>query len=210
MFLDQANVDFAVGCGYKYLNGGPGAPAFVYVASRHQQSISQPLQGWMGHRQPFAFNPLYQAGKGVDQFLAGTPGILSMVALDAALNVFRDVDLNQVQEKSVALSELFIECLVGMPALKELILLSPAESADRGSQLAYTHPDAFAISQALIADRVVVDFRAPNIIRFGLTPLYTRYRDIWQAVQVLAKIVAEQRYLERKFQPQVQSNKTVT
>ena len=206
VMLDEARVDFAVGCGYKYLNGGPGAPAFVYVAERHQAHISQPLQGWMGHHQPFAFEPAYQAAAGVEQCLAGTPGILSMVALDAALDVFADVDLYQLREKSIALSELFIQCVAESPELEELELLSPTDPKQRGSQLAYAHTEAFAISQALIASKVVVDFRAPNVIRFGFTPLYTRYIDIWHAAQTLLIIITEKTYLEPKFQ----SRNTVT
>jgi kynureninase len=200
VYLDDAKVDFAVGCGYKYLNGGPGAPAFVYVAERHQTHISQPLQGWMGHRQPFAFKPDYAARDGVIQFLAGTPAILSMVALDAALDVFADVDLCQLHEKSIALSELFIKCVAESSQLQGVKLLSPTDSAQRGSQVAYKHAEAFAISQALIANNVIVDFREPNIVRFGFAPLYTRYIDIWQATQTLTRVIEEQIYLNSRFQ----------
>ncbi|MEM7358447.1 MAG: kynureninase [Pseudomonadota bacterium] len=198
--LDKAGVDFAVGCGYKYLNGGPGAPAFVYVASRHQDSLSQPLSGWMGHQAPFDFNENYQAADGVTQFQTGTPGIISMSALDAALNVFADVDLDQLAKKSAALSELFIQCLSEPQADAQLELVSPASAKERGSHLAYVHPQAFAISQALIAEGVIVDFRAPDIIRFGFAPLYIRYRDIWQACRILHDIILSKRYAEARFQ----------
>ena len=200
VYLDEMKVDFAVGCGYKYLNGGPGAPAWVYVAKRHQAHISQPLQGWMGHRQPFAFDPDYQARQGVDRYLAGTPSILSMVALDAALDVFAELDLCELQQKSHALSELFIKYVTESPELDGFTLLSPPDPTQRGSQLAYTHADAYAVSRALIARKVIVDFRAPSVIRFGFAPLYTRFADVWRAVQILSGIIGEKAYLDPQFQ----------
>ena len=198
--LDADNVDFAVGCGYKYLNGGPGAPAFVYVAKRHQADATQPLSGWMGHRAPFDFESDYQAGDGIKRYLSGTPGIISMAALDAALEVFADVDMAQLRSKSVALGELFIRLVREAPSLKPLKLISPTDPARRGSQLAFSHPQAFAISQALIEQKVIVDFRAPDIVRFGFTPLYLRFRDIWQAVQILENIVSSEVYLDAQYQ----------
>jgi kynureninase len=197
--LDQCEVDFAVGCGYKYLNGGPGAPAFIYAAKRHHQDMSQPLSGWMGHAAPFEFEHDYRAGEAMLRFLVGTPNILSLVALDAALEVFSQVDMAELRAKSLGLSELFMSYVDRSPSLNDFELLSPRNKLERGSQLAYSHPHAFAISQALIAHKVVVDFREPNIIRFGFTPLYLSYQDGWSASQALIKIVEKQRYLEPKF-----------
>jgi kynureninase len=192
--LDKCNVDFAVGCGYKYLNGGPGSPAFVYVASRHQSAVKQPLSGWMGHKSPFDFDPAYAPADGVSQYLSGTPNILSLVALDAALDVFYDVDMRLVQEKSQALSNLFLELLRASPALTLFNCISPSVASKRGSQLAFTHPEAFAISQALIAHGVVVDFRAPNIVRFGFMPLYTSFENVWSVARILNDIFEQKLY----------------
>ena len=195
--LDEIGVDFAVGCGYKYLNGSPGAPAFLYVASRHLDTVTQPLAGWMGHRSPFEFNNQYQAKKGVGQYLCGTPNILSMVALDAALEVFSGVDMQLLRDKSIALSELFRQQVSGSPALAELQLVSPTDATLRGSQLAFSHPHAYAVCQALIEHGVIVDFRAPDIIRFGFTPLYLRFADVWQAVETLMSIAPRRLLLYR-------------
>jgi kynureninase len=198
--MDDWAVDFAVGCGYKYLNGGPGAPAFVYVAERLQEDVSQPLSGWMGHAKPFAFSHDYMPGQGVQRFLTGTPNILSMASLDAALDIFADVSMPQIREKSIALGETFADCVNAKDALTELKLASPQDSQQRGSQLSYSHPQAFAIAQALIAHKVIVDFRAPDIVRFGFTPLYTSYTDVWQAVEKLAEVVRSKVYLQDKYQ----------
>lgn len=198
--LDDCQVDFAVGCGYKYLNGGPGAPAFIYVAKRHQDKLQQPLTGWMGHQSPFDFNSHYEAGSGIQQFLAGTPGILSMAALDAALDVFDNIPIKQIHEKSMALSELFCQLIKQAPELENLSNLSPIDPSERGSQIALSHPQAFAISQALIDHKIIVDYRAPNIIRFGFAPLYTRFRDVEKTVEVLCKIVRSQQYLDSRYQ----------
>jgi len=198
--LDNHKVDFAVGCGYKYLNGGPGAPAFLYVAERHHSRIHQPLSGWMGHKSPFGFNPEYAAAPGIRKFLSGTPNILSLTALDAALDVFDGVDMRQVEAKSHALSSLFLELISQSKYLTPLECISPATCEARGSQLAFSHEDAYAISQALIDRQVVVDFRAPNIIRFGFTPLYLRYEDIWSAVNIFEKIIRQKLYQEPQYQ----------
>lgn len=198
--LDACNVDFAVGCGYKYLNGGPGAPAFLYVAKRHQSQLKQPLCGWMGHRSPFAFNTEYYAAEGIQKLLSGTPPILSMVALDSALDVFASLNLDHARKKSIALSEIFIKLMASDNHLNKLKLISPMDPHHRGSQLAYCHDHAFAISQALIEENIIVDFRAPNIIRFGFTPLYLRFIDIYVAVEKLATIMKKEIYLKEKHQ----------
>lgn len=197
--LDAANIDMAVGCGYKYLNGGPGAPAFVYLAQRHHERVRQPLQGWMGHQSPFEFETGYAAGPGVSQFLAGTPAILSMSALDAALDIWQDIDMQAVREKSLALSQCFITLAASAPALASLTLVSPAEPSARGSQVCFSHPMGYAMVQALIRREVLADFRAPNILRFGLAPLYTRFVDIWDAVDALRDIVGSGEYLKPTY-----------
>jgi len=197
--LDNCDVDFAVGCGYKYLNGGPGAPAFIYAAFRHHDSIVQPLSGWMGHRSPFAFDHDYQASEGMLTFLTGTPNILSLAALDAALDVFFDVAFSDLRAKSLALSELFIKWIDEASPLQQFSLISPRGPQQRGSHLAYSHPNAFAISQALIDHGITVDFREPNIIRFGFTPLYLSYQDVWNAFITLIEIVDKEVYVDQKY-----------
>lgn len=197
--LDKWGVDFAVGCGYKYLNGGPGAPAFVYVAKRHQHATRQPLSGWMGHATPFSFSENYQAAVGVKQFLCGTPPILSMSVLDAALSVFDDVDMHELRTKSVNLTELFLQLVENNENLNNLVLISPREPSHRGSHLAFSHPKAFSICQRLIEQGVIADFRAPDVLRFGFAPLYLRYQDIRDAVDVLTEIMVSKTYLEEKY-----------
>jgi kynureninase len=197
--LDAAGVDFAVGCGYKYLNGGPGSPAFVYAASRHQDRAWQPLSGWMGHHQPFAFDPQYRAGPGMLQFLCGTPPVLSMSALDAALGVFEGVDPGLIREKSMALGELFIARLEEAGLGPELALLSPRDASERGSQLAFTHPQAYGLGQALIERGVIVDFREPDILRMGFSPLYNSYADVGAAVSQLAAALAAGEHLDPRW-----------
>ena len=197
--LDALHVDFAVGCGYKYLNGGPGAPAFIYAASRHHAHIRQPLSGWMGHANPFGFSESYQPAEGIRQFLTGTPSIIAMAALDAALDVFADTDMQAVRDKSVKLTELFLSLKNEHACLSELELQSPVDTAQRGSQLSFSHKDAYAICQALIEHGVIPDFRAPDIVRFGFTPLYLRYSDIAQAIDVLVTIMDEKRYSHPKY-----------
>lgn len=197
--LDQCNVDFAVGCGYKYLNGGPGSPAFLYVAKRHQAAVKQPLSGWMGHAKPFAFDAQYQGADNVNKYLCGTPSVIAMSALDAALDVWQDVSTLHIREKSIALADVFIKLVRSQSCLADLDLCSTEDSTQRGSQLAFAHDNAFAICQALIEKGVIADFRAPNILRFGFTPLYNSFEDIWKAVTILAEVVHTQLYKELRF-----------
>ena len=197
--LDKCEVDFAVGCGYKYLNGGPGSPAFLYVAKRHQQAVKQPLSGWMGHAKPFAFDAQYHPFPNINQFQCGTPSVISMSALDAALDVWQDVDMLQIRNKSEALAVVFIKLINLNACLHELILCSPDIAHQRGSQLAFSHDAAFSICQALIEKGVIADFRAPNILRFGFTPLYTSFEDIWKAVTTLVDIVKSDLYKNPRF-----------
>jgi kynureninase len=189
--LNGCNADFAVGCGYKYLNGGPGAPAFIFVAERWQGTATQPLFGWMGHAAPFAFDLDYRPRDGIDRFLVGTPPILSLAALEAGLDEFAGVDMQQVRDKSIALGDLFIALVERELAGHGLTLASPRDGRQRGSQVSFRHPDGYPIMQALIARGVVGDFRAPDILRFGFTPLYLGYADVWEAVQRLKAVMAE-------------------
>ncbi|MEM6761399.1 MAG: kynureninase [Pseudomonadota bacterium] len=185
--LDAAGADFAIGCGYKYLNGGPGAPAFLWVAPRHQNATPA-IRGWFGHAAPFAFKPRFEPADGVQRFVSGTAPVLSMTALDAALDVFAGVDMAAVRQKSVALCDLMIE-RVEVRCGGALTLASPRAAEERGSQVSFRHADGYAIMQALIAEGVIGDFRAPDILRFGFTPLYTRFVDVYDAVEVLAEII---------------------
>tara|TARA_R110000751_G_scaffold4347_5_gene21262 strand:- start:1210 stop:2409 length:1200 start_codon:yes stop_codon:yes gene_type:complete len=184
--LAGAGADFAVGCGYKYLNGGPGAPAFLYVAPRHQAEAAPALAGWMGHAAPFDFAPDYAPAEGLDRMLVGTPPILSLSALDAALEVWEGVDLAALRARSVALSETFLAALEGR---EDLALASPREAELRGSQVSFRHPEGYAVMQALIARGVVGDFRAPDLIRFGFAPLYNTPAEVARAAAILVEVL---------------------
>ncbi len=187
--LDEAKADFAVGCTYKYLNGGPGAPAFIYAAQHLQGQIRQPLSGWWGHARPFAFEQTYDASAGIGQFLCGTQPILSMRALKGALSIWEQVDLQTVRQKSIALTDLFINLVEAKCADYGFELESNRNGQKRGSQVSFSHANSYEIMQALIARGVIGDFRAPSSMRFGFTPLYTSYEDVWQAVQVLENVM---------------------
>ena len=197
--LDGAGADFAIGCGYKYLNGGPGAPGFIYASPAMQRETTQPLSGWFGHAAPFAFEPSYRPAPGIERFLTGTPPVLSMVALDEALKIWERVSLAQVRAKSVALSDLFLQLVERRCAGLGLSLASPRDAALRGSQVSFAHQDAHAVMQALIARDVVGDFRAPDLLRFGFTPLYTRFVDVFDAVERLHRVLARGEWREARF-----------
>lgn len=181
------DADFAVGCTYKYLNGGPGAPAFIYVAPRIADRARPALSGWMGHASPFAFDRAYRPGAGIERMRVGTPPILALAALDAALDVWAGVDMADLRRASLALGDRFIdEVDRRCPAL---VLASPRAAEHRGSQVSFRHEQGYAIMQALIARGVIGDFRAPDILRFGLTPLYIGERDIIAAVDIMAQVL---------------------
>ena len=187
--LADAKADFAVGCGYKYLNGGPGAPAFIYVRPELQASVQPALAGWMGHEAPFLFEQTYRPGHGAERMRVGTPPILSMAALDAALDLWDGVDMHVVRAQSIRLSERFIaEVEARCP---QLTLASPRDPARRGSQVSFRSPDGYAIMQALIADGVIGDFRAPDIMRFGFAPLYIAQEDVVEAACRLERILRD-------------------
>ena len=198
--FDAAGVDFAVGCSYKFLNGGPGAPGFLYVAKRHQNKVSQPLAGWLGHQAPFDFEAGYTPASGVLRYQTGTPSILAMRALDIALDCFDGVSLEQLRNKSLALSAFFIEALKTQSVFKSLRVITPEPAAERGSHVAICHEAAFAISQDLISRGVVVDFRAPDVIRFGFAPMYNTFNDTLQALNALAQSLSDETYLAPRFQ----------
>lgn len=187
--LAGTNADFAVGCTYKYLNGGPGAPAFIYVAPRHADTALPALSGWLGHDSPFAFDLGYTPGAGIARMRVGTPPIVQMAALDAALDVWDDVDLQDLRARSIELSERFI---AGVESVcPELTLASPRDATRRGSQVSFHFADGYAAMQALIAHKVIGDFRAPDIMRFGFTPLYLDEDDVDAAVDILANIMRD-------------------
>ena len=186
--LAGADADFAVGCTYKYLNGGPGAPAFIYVAPRHADIAPPALSGWMGHEAPFAFDLDYRPGGGIERMRIGTPPIIALAALDAALDAWDGVSMQDVRTASISLSELFIaEVEARCPSLT---LASPRDASRRGSQVSFRHPDGYAIMRALIARGVIGDFRAPDALRFGFTPLYIGEAEVRGAVGILAEVLA--------------------
>ncbi len=197
--LNGANADMAVGCTYKYLNGGPGAPAFIYAAKRHHDEIQQPLSGWWGHARPFAFTQGYEASPGIRRFLCGTQPILSLRALKGALDVWDDVDMTLLRKKSIELTELFIELVEARCGEFGVELECPREGGRRGSQVSFSHENSYEIMQALIERGVIGDFRAPNVMRFGFTPLYVGYRDVWNAVEVLRDILATGAWQDKRF-----------
>jgi kynureninase len=197
--LDAWNVDFAVGCGYKYLNGGPGAPAFIYAAKRHHSNIQQPLRGWMGHKAPFDFDLDYSPSPDVRQFLCGTPPIVSMHVLNTALDVFQGIKVEEIRAKAMALSSFFEDLIAQSELLREMQLISPNDPKQRGNQLAYRHPNAYAICQALIAENVIADFRSPDLLRFGFSALFLSFTDIAKAAQTLHRLFETKSYLEPRF-----------
>ena len=186
--LNACGADFAVGCGYKYLNGGPGAPAFAVVAERHQQTLQQPLTGWMGHAAPFAFSDNYAPGEGMNRLQCGTPPILGLAALEVGVDVIAEIGVERLYRKSQELSEFFRTCLGELAV--DLALASPADPAQRGSQLSFRHPEAYALSKALIARGVIGDFRDPDILRLGFAPAYLRFEDTAEAARHLAEVLA--------------------
>ncbi len=196
--LTVCNADFAVGCGYKYLNGGPGAPAYAYVAKRHHAALSQPLTGWMGHAAPFAFTDDYAPAPGVDRLLAGTPGILGIAALEVGVDLIAEIGIDRLAAKSRKLSELFRDCVTAR--LPDLELVSPLDPLARGSQLSFRHPNAYPICKALIARGIIGDFRDPDILRFGFAPAYVSFEDVCLAANSLAEVIATSAWGAPEFQ----------
>ncbi len=202
--LKAAGADFAVGCGYKYLNGGPGAPAFVWVHPRHADRFRQPLSGWMGHATPFAFTPKYRPAAGISRYLCGTPALLSMAALECGVDSVLAAEplggMAALRSKSLALTDLYIALVEQRCSGEGVSVITPREHTLRGSQVALARSEgAYAIVQALIARGVVGDFRAPEVLRFGFTPLYTRFVDVWDAVEHLRQVLASGEWREARF-----------
>ncbi|AUH33784.1 kynureninase [Paracoccus tegillarcae] len=191
------DADFAVGCTYKYINGGPGAPAFIWTHPRHSDAAAPILQGWMGHAAPFAFDLDYRPAAGIERMRVGTPPVIAMTALDAALDVWDGVELADLRARSIELSEAFITGV--QENCPDLVLNSPRHPAQRGSQVSFLHPQGYAVMQALIAEGVIGDFRAPDVLRFGFAPLYNDVSDIERAVDTLARILRDGSWDDPRF-----------
>jgi len=201
--LTVADADFAVGCGYKYLNGGPGAPAFVYAAQRHLAALAghpyaQPLTGWFGHREPFAFGTDYRPAAGIERFAVGTPSIVALSLLECGVDTVLAAGIDALRSKSIALTDAFIAQVEQL--CPELPLASPRDAAVRGSQVSFRHPHAYAVMQALIARGVIGDVRAPDILRFGFAPLYVRHVDVHDATRTLADVLRDASWRDARFQ----------
>lgn len=207
--LHAAGADFAVGCGYKYLNGGPGAPAFIWAHPAHlarmdQDRWRQPLSGWLGHSDPFAFTPDYQPAAGIARFACGTPPVLSMAALECGVDTLLAANdhggITAIRTKSLALTDLFMALVDQRCASHGFSIVTPRNHGERGSQVSISHPtDGYPIMQSLIARGVIGDFRAPDILRFGFTPLYTRFADVWEAVDRLEQVMTSGEWREPRF-----------
>ena len=202
--LSKSNVDMAVGCTYKYLNGGPGAPAFLYLAERHQGSMQQPITGWWGHASPFEFSDQYRPADDIRQLQSGTQSIVALSALEPGIDLTLSVDMQEIRKKSQALGRLFIELLA--EHCPEVGIASPQDDDRRGSHVSIFHDDGYAITQALKAQGIVVDFRAPDIIRFGFAPLYNSYMDVWRSASTLKDIIDTESW----NRPEYRARATVT
>lgn len=197
--LNSCNADFAVGCTYKYLNGGPGSPGFIFAAKRHHGHALQPLTGWWGHASPFAFERDYRPAPGIDQMLSGTQAIVSLAMVEAGLDITARASMQAIRDKSKKMGDLFIQLVEAYCADHGFSLVSPRDAQQRASQVALAHEHGYPIMRALIDSKVVGDFRAPNILRFGFTPLYVRYVDVWNTVQTLQAIMATEKWREEKY-----------
>ncbi|OWY38211.1 kynureninase [Xenophilus sp. AP218F] len=197
--LNEAGADFAVGCTYKYLNGGPGSPAFIWVARRHQDQFWQPLSGWWGHARPFEMETGYQPAQGIRRYLCGTQPIVSLALVECGLDIARQADMAALRQKSLALTDLFIQLVNERCGEHPLTLITPLEHARRGSHVSFRHPQGYAVMQALIARGVIGDYREPEVLRFGLTPLYLGYADVWDAVDILKQILDSASWDQPRF-----------
>ena len=198
--LSACGADLAVGCGYKYLNGGPGAPAYLYVAAALQEQLASPLTGWMGHDAPFAFDAEYRPAPGIARFLAGTPPIIAMTALGAGLDSFDGVAMRDIEAKSSSLTDFFIACVEARCAT--LALASPRDAAKRGSHVSFRHPNAYAVMQALIERGVIGDVRMPDLIRFGFAPLYNSHEEAFRAARLLSDILDGELWDDPRYRQQ--------
>jgi kynureninase len=197
--LAGSRAEFAVGCGYKYLNGGPGAPAFLYVRPDLADTAEAAIAGWLGHAAPFAFDPAYRPAPGTDRFRVGTPPVLSLIALDAALDAFEGVDPASLAAKAQALCDLFIATAEASAPPGALRLAGPRDPAARGNQVSFHCAEGYAVMQALIAEGVIGDFRAPDVIRFGFAPMYLRFAEVERAARLLGDILRDRRWDRPEF-----------
>lgn len=197
--LDDCGADLAVGCTYKYLNCGPGSPAFIYAATRHHATLRQPLSGWWGHAAPFAFEVGYRPDGGARRLLCGTQPILSLRALNAGLAAIEDVDMAQIRAKSLAMSDLFIELVEDICEAKGATIVTPRDHAIRGSQVSITFENGYEVVQALMARGIVGDFRAPDMMRFGFAPAYLSYGDVRAAAEALIEVLSSESWREPRF-----------
>ncbi len=198
--LNDSGAKLATGCGYKYLNGGPGAPAYLYVAKSLQANFPASLSGWFGHKAPFAFVPDYTPAPGIERFLCGTPSVLATLALDCGVATFNGIAMPDVREKSLALADFFWALMDQHCSEFRFQCIAPRAHVERGSQLSFAHEDAYAVMQAIIDRGVIGDFRQPNLMRFGFTPLYTRFVDIWDAVIIIRDVMLSEAWRDAKYQ----------
>jgi kynureninase len=192
--LHAANADFAVGCTYKYLNGGPGAPAFAWIAPRHHAQFRQPLSGWWSHQAPFTMQPAFAPGDGIRRALCGTQPVVSLALVECGLDIFAQTDMQALRRKSLALTDLFIALVESRCAGLGLTLVTPRQHEQRGSHVSFAHAHGYAVMRELIARGVIGDYREPHVMRFGFTPLYTQFTDVWDAVSTLRRILADKDY----------------
>jgi kynureninase len=188
--LDRCGVDLAVGCTYKYLNGGPGAPAYLYVRADLQEQLRQPIQGWLGRRDPFEMGPVYEPAAGIGSYLSGTPPILSLAGVEEGVKLVAKAGIGAIRAKGIALTEFAIALADAHLAEHGVRVASPRDSEHRGAHVALAHPDARRLTEALIAAGIIVDFRAPDVVRIGLSPLTTRFDDVWAVIDALAGLLA--------------------
>ena len=198
--LTRSGADYAIGCTYKYLNGGPGSQAFAWVASALCNLVTQPLSGWFGHARQFDMATQYEPASGIARYLCGTQPITSLAMVECGLEVFEKTDMQSLRRKSLALTDLFIELVEQRCAGHDLKLVTPRDHAKRGSHVSFEHPEGYAVIQALIARGVIGDYREPRIMRFGFTPLYTRFSEVWDAVQILGEILDQKTWAQAQFQ----------
>lgn len=197
--LHQAGADYAIGCTYKYLNGGPGSQAFVWVNPALVDVVTQPLSGWFGHTRQFAMESRYAPSQGIARYLCGTQPITSLAMVECGLDIFAQTDMASLRAKSLALTDLFIERVESRCAAHDLTLITPREHARRGSHVSFEHPEGYAVIQALIARGVIGDYREPRIMRFGFTPLYTSFAEVWDAVEILGEILDQKTWDQPQF-----------
>ncbi|HET8611362.1 MAG TPA: kynureninase [Sphingomonas sp.] len=195
--VDGAGVDAAVGCGYKFLNGGPGAPSFLYIRRALQETLANPIQGWLGHAAPFAFEEDYAPAPGIARFRVGSPPVLGLAALEVGVRLMREADMAAIAAKSAALFDRF--AALAAERCPELRLLTPADPGKRGSQISFAHPHGYEVMQALIERGVIGDFREPDVLRFGLTPLTLSHEDVWRAVDILADVLVKESWRDPRY-----------